>query len=790
LVLTKKSHGHLTMDSAFGVQKVHVHPTPRVGGIGIYLGLLVAWIVIPDKNVKDIMGVILLAGVPALACGLLEDVTKRVGVMPRLLATMASGLLAWMLTGIALNRVDVPGVDTLMALTPVAVIFTAFAIGGVANAINIVDGFHGLASGISMIALLALAEIAALVGDHTLVLACLLVAGSVAGFWLVNYPWGKLFMGDGGAYFVGFALAWLAVLLPMRNPQVSVWAALLVCAYPIIEVLYSVIRRYVTHQSPGAPDSAHLHSLIKTRFIRDKLAGRDKGLQNAAVSPIVWGFCALPAVVAVAVFDQTALLASASLGFLLLYHLAYRYLVQKGRRANAERESFQKPRAISPGIGGPAPWTISVLGTVGIPASYGGFETLVENLARAHRSEKLPSRLVVYCSAKNYVKRPRSHLGAELRYLGLSANGMSSVLYDIVSLFSAVRRGSDVLLLLGVSGAIALPLVRLVSKARIVTNIDGVEWKREKWKGLSKWFLQVSELAAVRFSHEVIADNAGIADHVHERYGRHCRVIAYGGDHAIHVMARPYEGEPLPARYALALCRIEPENNAAMILEAFARKPGMPLVFVGNWKNSSFGQALKQRYSQVPHLYLLDPIYDLGILRTIRGNASLYVHGHSAGGTNPSLVEIMHFGLPVMAYDCIFNRYATEGKALFFKDGNELRTGVESLTTVVVEAVGTEMMRIAQQRYTWETIARDYFEVLGEAESEPMSISSELHYWPLNPDSLPPEQDVVPPELVGAGRLCEVGEAHLSTRWDLRPVAALREESPALQRRNRVSESP
>src|SRR6185369_5387974 len=301
LVLTKQHHGVLTMDSAVGIQKFHVEPTPRVGGVGIYLGLLLAWIVVRDKEVRDILGIILLSGIPALACGLLEDITKRVGVLPRLLATMAGGVLAWLLSGIALNRLDVHGLDWLMAMTPVAVFVTAPAIGGVANAINIIDGFHGLASGTSIIALLALAAISVRADDAPLALACILVAAAVVGFWLVNYPWGKLFMGDGGAYFVGFALAWLAVLLPVRNAEVSPWASLLVCAYLIIEVLYSVLRRYVSHQSPGAADSNHLHSLIKTKLIRPRLSalGLHSNVRNAAVSPIVWSLAAAPAFVAI-----------------------------------------------------------------------------------------------------------------------------------------------------------------------------------------------------------------------------------------------------------------------------------------------------------------------------------------------------------------------------------------------------------------------------------------------------------------------------------------------------------
>lgn len=331
LVLTKKHHGHLTLDSTIGVQKFHAEPTPRVGGIGIYLGLLLGWLVVRDKGVRDILGVILVAGFIPLACGLAEDLTKRVGVLPRLSATMSGGFAAWLISGVALNRLDISALDWMMTITPVAVLFTAFAVGGVANAINIIDGFHGLASGTAIIALLALGSIAGQAGDPPLALACWLVAATIGGFWLVNYPWGKLFMGDGGAYFSGFAVAWLAVLLPMRNPQVSPLAALLVCAYPVIEVLYSIARRHAKRQSPSAADDAHLHSLIKTRLIRPKLSamGKDSRARNAAVSPLMWGFSALPAFGATALFDRPLPLLLGILCFFILYHFSYRYLVEK-----------------------------------------------------------------------------------------------------------------------------------------------------------------------------------------------------------------------------------------------------------------------------------------------------------------------------------------------------------------------------------------------------------------------------------------------------------------------------
>lgn len=361
---------------------------------------------------------------------------------------------------------------------------------------------------------------------------------------------------------------------------------------------------------------------------------------------------------------------------------------------------------------------IAILGTVGVPASYGGFETLAENLVKYHARFSLPKALTVYCSSKSYPTKARVFLSAHLEYVPLDANGAQSVAYDIVSLFSAIWRRNDVILLLGVSGAIALPLVRLFSSARIVTNVDGIEWKREKWKGAARWFLRLSERMAVRFSHEVVADNAGIAEHVAQCYGRECHVIAYGGDHAVLAPSRPYDGPPLPARYALALCRIEPENNVATILQAFAQKPDMPLVFVGNWNNSDFGRELRQRFATVPHLHLLTPIYDVGVLRTVRGNAALYVHGHSAGGTNPSLVEMMHFGLPILAFDCIFNRHTTDGKAMFFGDAEALRDGIDALDPAEAERMGEELRRVAQARYTWDAVGDAYFRILLDEKPE------------------------------------------------------------------------
>lgn len=356
---------------------------------------------------------------------------------------------------------------------------------------------------------------------------------------------------------------------------------------------------------------------------------------------------------------------------------------------------------------------IAILGTVGVPANYGGFETLAENLVKYHDAASLKSSLSVYCSSKSYPSKQATYLSAQLKYVPLNANGAQSIPYDIASLFSAVWNRSDVILLLGVSGAIALPFVRLLSPVYIVTNIDGIEWRREKWKGLAKRFLRFSEKMAVRFSHDVIADNAAIAEYVQQTYGVNAHVIAYGGDHAMTVDAVSVDEYALPERYAFSVCRIEPENNMHVILEAFSTLDTHALVIVGNWNNSEYGRALRTRYATCKNLFLLDSIYGLGKLKSLRSHASFYIHGHKAGGTNPSLVEAMHFGKAVLAFDCDYNRSTTEDKALFFKDVDELVHYIKNMDTAVANRVGRAMLEIAVRRYTWQIVAQQYFKLFG-----------------------------------------------------------------------------
>lgn len=350
---------------------------------------------------------------------------------------------------------------------------------------------------------------------------------------------------------------------------------------------------------------------------------------------------------------------------------------------------------------------VFIVGTVGVPACYGGFETLVENLINSAEAN-----FTVYCSSKSYVDRLESYKDAKLVYIPLKANGIQSIIYDIASLIHSLYSRPDVILILGVSGCIFLPVYKLFSNAKIVTNIDGIEWRRDKWKGLAKWFLKFSERIAIKYSDEIIADNQAIKEYVEEEYNINCHVIAYGGDHAISTELSSVEEYNLPVEYSFSVCRIEPENNVHIILEAFSKLPNNSLVFVGNWDNSEYGRALKDKYGDYQHIRLLDPIYDLGQLATLRSKAKFYLHGHSAGGTNPSLVEAMHFGCPVIAFDCNFNRYTTNNKAVYFKTSDHLLSLIKNTTVEEANNVSNNMKKISRERYTWEIIANQYYQLM------------------------------------------------------------------------------
>ena len=340
LVLTQKWHGHFSADGDSGVQKIHEHAPPRIGGVAIICGLA-TFCLMSGPAVVSISTPMLLACLPAFLSGLAEDITKKVSVLARLLATMLSGFLAYLLTGVAMQNTGFAPLDWLLAITPVAVCFTLFAVGGVANAINIIDGCNGLASGAVGIMMVAMGLISLSVGDVPLSTVSFVIAAISLGFCAANWPLGKIFLGDGGAYLLGFLLAWVAILLPMRNPQLSGWTTLLVCAYPVLEVVFSVLRRRSREgHHPGQPDKVHLHHLVHRRLVCHMFPSISSRMKNGLTSPFCWVGVALPAGLAILFAQNIFMLSVSFAGVAFLYSVVYTRLSQFHWCLSAQKNSL------------------------------------------------------------------------------------------------------------------------------------------------------------------------------------------------------------------------------------------------------------------------------------------------------------------------------------------------------------------------------------------------------------------------------------------------------------------
>lgn len=327
LLIVRYATTHAMDHDLKGVQKFHARAVPRIGGVAIFISVLAtsAFIVWRTYDHEYLLVRLILCSSVAFLGGVIEDFTKRVSATRRLLLTMlAAGLGYWLLDA-KIQQIDV--IVTVFVLhTWIALPLTVVAVAGVANAVNIIDGFNGLASVVTMFMLLSLAYVALQVNDPFILVAALAVAGAAAGFLIWNYPAGLIFLGDGGAYFLGFMLAELTVLLVMRNPSVSMWYAALLLIYPVFETLFSVYRRFVVRgRSPGTPDGIHLHSLIFRRVVVWAVGQKDaRGLtlRNSMTSPYLW-LLSLMAVIPASVFWYSS---ATLMGFCLLFVLTYVWL--------------------------------------------------------------------------------------------------------------------------------------------------------------------------------------------------------------------------------------------------------------------------------------------------------------------------------------------------------------------------------------------------------------------------------------------------------------------------------
>lgn len=364
---------------------------------------------------------------------------------------------------------------------------------------------------------------------------------------------------------------------------------------------------------------------------------------------------------------------------------------------------------------------ISITGTQGIPASYGGFETLAYNLAMYLKDEH---EITVYCEDK---LRSQPLPGIRRIFIPFKANGYQSIAYDVVALFSAFR-SSDIILQLGVTGGLVYPFLRPFNKSvRVITHIDGLEWARPKWNVFVRYFLRILERLSIHLSDYIIVDNQGILDYVEKEYGKRystrCYHVSYGGISSTTARSQANSHQITDIfgvnhtlhhqKYSICVTRPVPENNTSSIVNAFADLPAhFRLLLISNWDDSEFSQSIVASASMNPNIIISNPIYDKTVLSTFLDSAQCYIHGHSAGGTNPMLVEAISRSVVPLCFDVPFNRHTTSNRALYWSTVTELRMLLLRLNESQIDTIKDLCAHLYQTKYNWEVVNGLYARLL------------------------------------------------------------------------------
>lgn len=313
---------------------------------------------------------------------------------------------------------------------------------------------------------------------------------------------------------------------------------------------------------------------------------------------------------------------------------------------------------------------IAFIGSVGVPNNYGGFEMFLETCCPEllHTFDKV----YVTCDKSRYQDRARDWQGVTRVFIPVRANGALSVFHDFLAFFSVLLQVRAIVVL-GVSGGVFFPLLRLLCEIfgkKLIVNVDGVEWRRGKFSNLKRAFLFASDRLAQIFAHRVVVDNEALRGFLAKSVQADAVLIAYPGDHVLRIPKTKSQARSDDS--FLTICRIEPENNCHLLIKAFAKAGRGRYVFVGNWGASEYGRKLRAKYARVEGLEMRDPVYDKNVLASLREECDVYLHGHSVGGTNPSLVEMLFYDCRVVAFDCAFNR-CTAGEAIdYFASADHL----------------------------------------------------------------------------------------------------------------------
>lgn len=353
---------------------------------------------------------------------------------------------------------------------------------------------------------------------------------------------------------------------------------------------------------------------------------------------------------------------------------------------------------------------IAILGTRGVPAQYGGFETCAEELGK--RMVKKGHEVYVYCRSSIYKKKPKNFLGMKLIYMpALNISFLETLSHTFLSLLNALRKHYDFLLIFNNANSPLLIIPQLLKK-KVILNVDGLEWKREKWSALGKKYYRFSEWLAAKLPIELVTDSNEIKKYFREKYGKETRYISYGAPLQISRNKSIIERFAIePQEYFLQITRFEPENNPLLFVKAFEMtNTDKKLVLVGGVKYRT--KYSEEIYStEDKRVKFLGFVYDKDILRELLCNCFAYLHGNEVGGTNPALLEAMGSGCFVICRDVPFNREVLQDAGIYFKkDVNDLKEKLSwSLqNTTPIKKMREKGKEIIQKKYNWDFVLEKY----------------------------------------------------------------------------------
>lgn len=353
---------------------------------------------------------------------------------------------------------------------------------------------------------------------------------------------------------------------------------------------------------------------------------------------------------------------------------------------------------------------IGIIGTRGIPAKYGGFETFVQEVSPL--LVKNGFDITVYCDKSIQENPEKEFNGVKLRYQHTTKTA-HSLLFYLDGILMALKE-NDIILVTGTGGAFFY-FLNLFFRKKIITNTDGVESRRAKWSAIKKVLIKLSETLAIKYSNFLIADSKGIEKYIIEHYPKLNRnnlaVIEYGAYIETKINQDYIDKLGITNNeYYLVVSRLEPENNVHIILDGYQKsKTHKPFIIVGNViENTYVKNLLKFKSSKIR---FIGGVYNQEELTSLRKASFAYIHGHSVGGTNPSLLEALGSSNICICHDNIFNREVTDNKQLYFKNAIELKNRIEDLEAFSEESL-LKLKKDAKLRienyYTWQNIADKY----------------------------------------------------------------------------------